>query len=43
MPTVREVTGTASDVVMWVQWCNCKGSNRYCIRCSDVVATVMEL
>jgi len=42
VPTVRDVTGTASDVVLLgYSDANCRGCNQYCIRCTAVVGTVM--
>ena len=41
MPTVRQVTGTVSELVLLGHSnANCNASNRYCIRASAVVGTV---
>ena len=42
MPTLRKVTGTASELVLFkYSDANSKTSNRYCIRGTAVVATMM--
>jgi len=42
VPTVRQVTGTASELVLFLaQWYQLKARNRYCIRDSAISGTVV--